>query len=978
MSEGERQGDVFYAIAGGQKKTEAQTKRDLHYGLLYDERRQKQELEAPPSVPGEKVYSVGGVTVTASEAAAAAARNNSLPEEPPKGLYVGGPAEALRAGRTEPWLTASIVKIHADGSADLDFGPSQGGVVRRVRPEKFREDPVAAVALRAKKKLEPPRDRFEREALERAAFEQKFGINFDAAVDSMIASEKRMKEVQEQPPPPEPEGPYEGRLFCPPLEGHDAAARLWHPELFPDEETEAEGGDGVGARGDEHARRKKKTKKKKTQKKTPHRGTGGGQAPGPAEPSAAILLDLPSAEEAGEEAIEATSVEVARHSVAFLLAKVRDQTTALVVSRAVEALRAAQHQPGGGEEGSDPEGGEGRGGPPADNWGAMGKGNGGQVDVARRPSDGLVSSFQGQDFETLEARARREARQAALEAVLEEAQSRPKTPAKPAAAMPAAAKASEVGAEVPVLVNGAPLALVPPPSGLAALDWSPLAPGLCRLSLRGNGLAGRVPDSLAALRQLKTLDLASNAFTGPVPAWIGNPAYAAAALAKSRPGTAAGSGGPASKAGSDSMASSGTQGSGTGSAPGGGSGPGEATTTSPGPALWAPLRRLVEVDLSANRLSGTLAAVAGASRLKHLDLGGNKLSGALDALLPLPRLETLRLRGNKLSGPGLDQLVEDKAAIARAAQAKALAAAQAAAEAEAKASGKRIRGQRAEEDAFEGKDEVDGVVVVRLPRLSELDVRDNNLDGPLPRHLTRLAQEAKLLSLQATQAAARSRAQGAGVQPGAPRPAGFLGQGLGGVGGPMLGLYPLALKLFPGNPGLAQAAGLVPMPPLPWSYTPSYTPGSAAAAAANANAPPAAPAPDAGSGGGGGASAASPTLPLWAPLGFRLPTNVTGPRIRCEYPMHLLRRDVVLDLARRLDATAGSASQLHALAGRHPTPAEEADVHGGDIGGGGGVSGVGARKAAPLPTHEEASDAALLSVAWPEPFDPSFGRWRER
>jgi hypothetical protein len=199
----------------------------------------------------------------------------------------------------------------------------------------------------------------------------------------------------------------------------------------------------------------------------------------------------------------------------------------------------------------------------------------------------------------------------------------------------------------------------------------------------------------------------------------------------------------------------------------------------------------VQLDLSHNLLTGSLKPVSGAKRLRHLWLSHNKLGGGrgrsssgvsggdfgggggrgggqaavgnndnntgdddannngLGTCLPLPRLETLRLRGNFFTGFGLSELVEDKAALARAAKKKAKAAAQAAAEAEAAATGKRVRETRGGEGGGGGggggeedeAEEADGVVLVKLPRLKELDVRDNLLeDEQVPPHLVRLAQ----------------------------------------------------------------------------------------------------------------------------------------------------------------------------------------------------------------------------------------------
>ena len=69
--------DVFDAIAGGLKKTEAQLKKDLHLGTLLDERRATQATShagnsaaqasnAPHSNEDRKIFSIAGVEVTAA------------------------------------------------------------------------------------------------------------------------------------------------------------------------------------------------------------------------------------------------------------------------------------------------------------------------------------------------------------------------------------------------------------------------------------------------------------------------------------------------------------------------------------------------------------------------------------------------------------------------------------------------------------------------------------------------------------------------------------------------------------------------------------------------------------------------------------------------------------------------------------------------------------------------------------------------
>lgn len=69
--------NAFDAIAGTQKKSEAQLKKDLQYNYILNEKRQAQDgapsFAAPSSLGRGRTFIVSGVKVSAAEAAAAEA-----------------------------------------------------------------------------------------------------------------------------------------------------------------------------------------------------------------------------------------------------------------------------------------------------------------------------------------------------------------------------------------------------------------------------------------------------------------------------------------------------------------------------------------------------------------------------------------------------------------------------------------------------------------------------------------------------------------------------------------------------------------------------------------------------------------------------------------------------------------------------------------------------------------------------------------
>ena len=83
---------------------------------------------------------------------------------------------------------------------------------------------------------------------------------------------------------------------------------------------------------------------------------------------------------------------------------------------------------------------------------------------------------------------------------------------------------------------------------------------------------------------------------------------------------------------------------------------------------------LKDLYCSGNRLTGTLATLAGAPCLEYAWAADNELTGPVAAILPLPVCVSLRLRNNKIEG-SLSDLVLDRSAKARAAVAEAKAAA---------------------------------------------------------------------------------------------------------------------------------------------------------------------------------------------------------------------------------------------------------------------------------------------------------------
>jgi len=582
------------------------------------------------------------------------------------------------------------------------------------------------------------------------------------------------------------------------------------------------------------------------------------------------------------------------------------------------------------------------------------------AEVATRPSDGRVVGLEASGFEGFTARRARterfaeaSARRAKLEAARQKRLGDNRATAADAS--------GPVQGERP---RGPLLAGLPSRSPTASV-WRTLGPTLVRLDLSFNGLAGPVPVAgLAALGQLRSLHLQGNAFSGPLPACCGLTRKAAV------------SGGR------------------------------------------CPLRRLTELDLSFNHLSGTLAPLAGAPRLATLWLDGNRLSGGLGALVPfgttLPRLEALGLRGNRLSGT-LAELVDDKAAAAREARAKALAAVSAAAAAEAAATGKKVGRQR---DALGqaagsaagsgGGEEVDGVVLLRLPRLTSLDVRDNRLRGDLPPHVVRLCQDAKLRHLRVLQRGVRAEVEAALAAHERDR---RRGRAVAAPPGSHHGQDRIAPPQQPAPPTQMHHQQTQQQHHHHHHHTSEPPPPPAEAAP-----------PVAFFGLGGGSSSGStnaddePWFPGIYPLALQLSGNrrlCGGNRVPCPLlPPTYTPADIVASSVVSRPGTpagggaAGSGSGSSAPPPpRPPKPASRAAAAAAAAGlapGGATWVPLGWRLAAAgsegldaacrypvhvmprstllalsvLPAHEEAFDRGLLDQVEPEPFDPSFGRWQ--
>ena len=67
--------------------------------------------------------------------------------------------------------------------------------------------------------------------------------------------------------------------------------------------------------------------------------------------------------------------------------------------------------------------------------------------------------------------------------------------------------------------------------------------------------------------------------------------------------------------------------------------------------LLSGLTSLQWLDLSGNNLNGSIPLLGGLSSLQYLNLGGNNLSGSIPSLSGLARLQFLSLNNNQLSGP---------------------------------------------------------------------------------------------------------------------------------------------------------------------------------------------------------------------------------------------------------------------------------------------------------------------------------------
>lgn len=152
--------------------------------------------------------------------------------------------------RTKKDLQIPVVlsDIRSQQQQDGKVYDDAGGKVYRVSEITVTDKAAREAALENEKRIEPlpaellhhvPLTLEEREQKEREAFERHFGLGYEAAIDGLISKGRKGKPNEnELPTPPEqPKGPNEGRQNLEPWAGVEAA-RVWHPELFPDEAAE--------------------------------------------------------------------------------------------------------------------------------------------------------------------------------------------------------------------------------------------------------------------------------------------------------------------------------------------------------------------------------------------------------------------------------------------------------------------------------------------------------------------------------------------------------------------------------------------------------------------------------------------------------------------------------------------------------------------------------------------------------------------
>jgi hypothetical protein len=325
----ESESDIFYAIAGGLKKTEDQTKKDLNYGHLLSDLRVKQREEeedekkrareaggktdatATPKRSTEKIFHVAGVTVSSADAKA----------------------------------------------AENSFNPPIGGTAAAIEDEVGRAE------------LSKPKNEAERKALSRAAFEKRFGLDFDEAIDSLISSEKREKARAEGmlvDGPVLPNGPSEGRMHLPPPEGLVSAARVWHPELFEPDDDDGEEKKRLAdeaSRAAAAAAAAAKKKKKKKKRKLLSTGLASAEVEGGSEGKDTNALEDSNnnkADSSGQQQV-VRSLEVASFALEEVLLRATEEASRRLVAKlknvvlasaAASSMAAAAANPTGGGGGS--------------------------------------------------------------------------------------------------------------------------------------------------------------------------------------------------------------------------------------------------------------------------------------------------------------------------------------------------------------------------------------------------------------------------------------------------------------------------------------------------------------------------------------------------------------------------------------------------------------------------------------------------
>jgi len=152
-----------------------------------------------------------------------------------------------------------------------------------------------------------------------------------------------------------------------------------------------------------------------------------------------------------------------------------------------------------------------------------------------------------------------------------------------------------------------------------------------------NNLSGSLPASLGALTSLQTLNVSTNALTGPIPSLAALTALQNVSLEENTlRGSIPSLSTLTNLVGFDVSANQ---------------------LTGALPSL-AGLNKLQGFNASINQLSGGLPTLTGLSALQVFDVHGNSLSGSLPSLTGLAGLQTFYAQGNQLSGsiPSLDGL----------------------------------------------------------------------------------------------------------------------------------------------------------------------------------------------------------------------------------------------------------------------------------------------------------------------------------